>query len=86
MKTAENAEFKTDYKHYYAIAIRLVSLLAVAIHLVVNKEDTFSHMLGAVSLGMFWQQSMFIGHDAGHCGDPQQEIGHRHRVAHWEHV
>ena len=67
VKTAEKAEFKTDYKHYYAIAIRLVSLLAVAIHLVVNKEDTFSHMLGAVSLGMFWQQSMFIGHDAGHC-------------------
>ena len=52
MKTAENAEFKTDYKHYYAIAIRLVSLLAVAIHLVVNKEDTFSHMLSHAMITM----------------------------------
>jgi fatty acid desaturase/predicted heme/steroid binding protein len=67
MEKAEETEFKTDYRHYYAIAIRLVSLLSLAVHLVVNKNDTFSHMVAAVSLGMFWQQSMFIGHDAGHC-------------------
>ena len=67
MEIAEKTEFKTDYKHYYAIAIRLIVLLVMAIHLVVNKENVYFHMLGAVSLGMFWQQSMFIGHDAGHC-------------------
>ena len=67
MDIVEKTEFKTDYKHYYAIAIRLIVLLVMAIHLVVNKENVYFHMLGAVSLGMFWQQSMFIGHDAGHC-------------------
>ena len=34
---------------------------------VLGEESGFwTHMLGAVSLGLFWQQSMFIGHDAGH--------------------
>ena len=73
MEIAEKTEFKTDYKHHYAIAIRLIVLLVMAIHLVVNKENVYFHMLGAVSLGMFWQQSMFIGHDAGHCARRQQE-------------
>ena len=39
MDIAEKTEFKTDYKHYYAIAIRLIVLLVMAIHLVVNKEN-----------------------------------------------
>merc|ERR1712216_881224 len=29
-------------------------------------HSTAAHMLGAVLLGLFWQQTMFIGHDAGH--------------------
>jgi delta8-fatty-acid desaturase len=42
-------------------------LFASVVYCVVGEGNGFyTHMLGAVLLGMFWQQTMFIGHDAGH--------------------
>ena len=66
MKLEEGSYFESQYHHYYAIVIRLLVLLAITYKLVINSEHVILHMLGAVSLGFFWQQSMFIGHDAGH--------------------
>ena len=60
-------EFHTDYAHYAKLGACLVTLLATAVYCVAAPGTGFwTHMLGAVLLGMFWQQTMFIGHDAGH--------------------
>jgi len=60
-------EFHTDYVHYAKLGACLVALFASVVYCVVGEGNGFyTHMLGAVLLGMFWQQTMFIGHDAGH--------------------
>ena len=60
-------EFKTDYTHYAKLGACLVALLAAAVRCTTGDGTGFwTHMLGAVLLGLFWQQTMFIGHDAGH--------------------
>jgi len=56
----------TDYGHYAHLAARLAALLGAALYCVLACEPAWVHMLGAVFLGFFWQQSLFIGHDAGH--------------------
>jgi len=67
-------EFKTDYAHYYRLAACLATLLAAAVACVLATSSVWTHMLGAVLLGIFWQQTMFIGHDAGHGA-----ITHNHK-------
>ena len=60
-------EFRTDYRHYYKLFACLAALFAASVWCVVGEgHGVWTHMLGAVLLGMFWQQTMFIGHDAGH--------------------
>jgi len=60
-------EFRTDYRHYFKLFACLAALFATAVWCVVGAgHGVWTHMLGAVLLGMFWQQTMFIGHDAGH--------------------
>ena len=60
-------EFRTDYRHYYKLFACLTALFAASVWCVVGAgHGVWTHMLGAVLLGMFWQQTMFIGHDAGH--------------------
>ena len=60
-------EFRTDYRHYFKLFACLTALFATAVWCVVGAgHGVWTHMLGAVLLGMFWQQTMFIGHDAGH--------------------
>lgn len=60
-------ELHTDYVHYAKLAACLSTLLATAVYCVAAPGTGFwTHMLGAVLLGLFWQQTMFIGHDAGH--------------------
>ena len=60
-------EFRTDYRHYFKLFACLAALFATAVWCVVGTgHGVWTHMLGAVLLGMFWQQTMFIGHDAGH--------------------
>ena len=62
-------EFHTDYAHYFKLAAFLVTLLSGAFYCVLGYEGEHGvavRALGACLLGLFWQQSMFIGHDAGH--------------------
>uniref|UniRef100_A0A7S0XK19 Cytochrome b5 heme-binding domain-containing protein n=1 Tax=Mantoniella antarctica TaxID=81844 RepID=A0A7S0XK19_9CHLO len=60
-------EFKTDYVHYIKLGACLAAVFAAAVYCVAAPgTGIWTHMLGAVLLGMFWQQTMFIGHDAGH--------------------
>ena len=71
-------EFHTDYVHYYKLFACLSALFASAVYCVVGEgHGAWVHMLGAVLLGMFWQQTMFIGHDAGHGADERGD-GRRH--------
>mmetsp|Transcript_5060 Transcript_5060/g.10356 ORF Transcript_5060/g.10356 Transcript_5060/m.10356 type:complete len:425 (-) Transcript_5060:409-1683(-) len=53
--------FKTRYSYYYLKAAWILSLLALAVY---NRHT----ILGAVILGVYFQQIAFIGHDAGHNG------------------
>ena len=58
---------KSDFKDYAFVIARLVALFGGALACVLSPDAGFkTHMFGAVLLGLFWQQSMFIGHDAGH--------------------
>jgi fatty acid desaturase len=60
-------EFHTDYAHYAKLGACLATLFAAAVYCVAAPGTGFwTHMLGALLLGIFWQQTMFIGHDAGH--------------------
>jgi delta8-fatty-acid desaturase len=53
-------------EYYAASASRAVLAAAMAIGAVAYYRDSFSHLMGAVALGVFWQQLAFIGHDLGH--------------------
>ena len=58
---------KSDLTDYAFIIARLVVLFGGVLACVLSSGAGFkTHMFGAVLLGLFWQQSMFIGHDAGH--------------------
>jgi len=60
-------EFHTEYAHYAKLGTSLVALISAAVYLIAAPgHGVWAHMLGAVLLGFFWQQTMFIGHDAGH--------------------
>ena len=65
VKTLE-PEFHTDYVHYFGLFLGLTTLFATAVWCVVGDNGPYAYLLGAVFLGFFWQQTMFIGHDAGH--------------------
>ena len=58
----------SEFSDYAHVVVRLAALFGAAVWCVLSPSAGFkTHMLGAVLLGMFWQQSMFIGHDAGHA-------------------
>ena len=60
-------DFHTDYWHYLKLFVSLSVLFAGAVYCVIGEgHSTATHMLGAILLGLFWQQTMFVGHDAGH--------------------
>lgn len=44
----------------------VMSLFGCVLWLVLKEESVAAHMLGAVVLGIFWQQFAFVGHDCGH--------------------
>jgi fatty acid desaturase len=63
----DTSDLKSSIGDYTFIIGRLVLFFGVTLACVLGEKSGFwTHMLGAVSLGLFWQQSMFIGHDAGH--------------------
>ncbi|KAL3135041.1 hypothetical protein ABBQ32_007988 [Trebouxia sp. C0010 RCD-2024] len=54
--------FTTSAGFYSKLALSCLACLALAIWCVVHQYIT----LGALLLGLFWQQVAFVGHDAGH--------------------
>ena len=66
-KRVQVGELRTRYLDYVHIAARMAMLFASMLACVLHPAAGFkTHMFGAALLGIFWQQSMFIGHDAGH--------------------
>lgn len=57
--------FETDYTYYYKMLAWYVLLFSVTISLISSK-NTPCILIGAVLLGLFWQQVAFAGHDLGH--------------------
>ena len=55
-------ETNTDYKHYVVLALALTCLMTLTVYCISKSQV----ILAAIFLGFFWQQTMFIGHDAGH--------------------
>ena len=66
----ENAGlFETRYSDYLPRVVFLSMLLAFPVWNIIGGSHSLgSVMLSAASLGFFWQQLSFIGHDAGHIG------------------
>jgi len=57
--------YETDYTYYYKLLTWLCFLFAVSVYLISSKE-TMKILFGSVVLGLFWQQTAFVGHDCGH--------------------
>lgn len=66
----EEGLFETRYSYFVLDAARTFSFLAASLAFTFGLfGDSFSmHMIGAVLMGMWFQQAAFIGHDTGHNG------------------
>jgi fatty acid desaturase len=66
----------SDWTFYYKKFALYLPLLALSIWLVVSSDNDYCHLLSAFTLGVFFWQMAFIGHDAGHMavtGDRVQD-------------
>ena len=54
-KMLEERRFKTDYTHYFYIALRLISMFALVLYCSFGFNSFWMHFIGAVLLGIFWQ-------------------------------
>lgn len=62
----EKGYFQHDYYSYKKAFLKKLSLWVLAVLCVVSSSDSRVHLVGAVFLGLFWQQVAFLGHDFGH--------------------
>jgi len=60
--------FQTDYTFYYWMAIRLSLMFASVLYGVFCCDSFYAHAAAGAMLGLFWQQTAFVGHDLGHNG------------------
>jgi len=58
--------FETEWGFYTMQAARYLALFGTAMWLTFAGTMTAHRMLGAACLAIYWQQSAFLGHDAGH--------------------
>lgn len=65
--------FETDYSFYFVKATWLFTLLFVALRWTLSDERR-DRFFGAAMLGLFWQQTAFVGHDLGHNGITHDRI------------
>ena len=54
--------------YYAATTSRIVGCASILAGLLLSTRAWEAHLLGAVLLGIFWQQLAFVGHDLGHSG------------------
>ena len=60
--------FETDPLFYVRIGAWLLTLFVSALSLSLCAPSTWTRLLGAVVMGVFWQQLAGVGHDLGHSG------------------
>jgi fatty acid desaturase len=64
----EEKMFETDYFWYLKLFAWLASIFASVLAGVLLSDNFAVHCLAGVLLGLFWQQTAFVGHDLGHNG------------------
>ena len=64
-KIEEDGLYQTEYSYYYKLIIWYAFQYVVTISLLVS-GNTGCIITGAFTLGFFWQQVAFLGHDCGH--------------------
>jgi len=60
--------FRTRWDFYAKLATWYMVLFCTSIYLTVCCSTVMSHMCGALTMGLFWQQMAGFGHDLGHSG------------------
>ena len=58
--------FETNYWYYARKVLWFASIMACVLYGALYCESTLSHFVAAMTLGLFFQQVAFIGHDLGH--------------------
>lgn len=58
--------FETKYSYYAKYFAWYATVFGSALYLTLGCSSYGAHMMGAVMLGLFWQQFAFFGHDIGH--------------------
>jgi fatty acid desaturase len=61
--------FKTDYNYYFKFSAYSTILLVLSLKISLGAIDYYSEyyrLIGAIFMGIFWQQMAGIGHDIGH--------------------
>lgn len=62
----EKGMFKVEENYYVKIYTWLASLFVTSLFLTLWCETVIFHMIGAIVMGIFWQQLAGLGHDLGH--------------------
>ena len=62
----EKGMFKVDKSYYAKLYLWYASLFVTALFLTLWCETVSFHLLGAIVMGIFWQQLAGLGHDLGH--------------------
>jgi delta8-fatty-acid desaturase len=58
--------FQTDYTFYYKKAAVFAGMFSLVLAGVLLSDRLSVHALAGIMLGLFWQQTAFVGHDLGH--------------------
>eukprot|EP00927_Polykrikos_kofoidii_P031229 TRINITY_DN2688_c0_g1_i1.p1 TRINITY_DN2688_c0_g1~~TRINITY_DN2688_c0_g1_i1.p1 ORF type:complete len:587 (-),score=85.99 TRINITY_DN2688_c0_g1_i1:59-1756(-) len=69
--------FETDWRFYLKMGVFLVFLFCTSLWFTLGSVSTVGRMMGAVVMGIFFQQSAGVGHDLGHSG-----VTHRFHLDH----
>jgi len=70
----ESGMFQTSYYFYYVMFAWLALLFSLVLAGVFCSDLLWVHSLAGLTLGLFWQQVAFLGHDLGHNGVTHDRI------------
>jgi cytochrome b involved in lipid metabolism len=70
--------YQVDNHFYHKLYLWLAFLFAAALYLSLTGTSMVVHMIGAVVLGVFWQQLAGLGHDLGHSN-----VSYVFQTDHW---
>ena len=58
--------FETNMNYYYKMFAWYGALFITSLYLTLRCQSTMAHIVGAMTMGLFWQQVAGLGHDLGH--------------------